>query len=472
MSTSPTAVSWLPLALALAFVPACDDDGVDIDSDTTPDTTPDAAQDDVGTDSGDDPADAGEPDAEPDAAARLETPLEVTVALYVNGMARSPAGAIVTVDFGDDQRLEATLDDSGRVEFDDPALADQARTITGFAPNCRFVTHFDVPAEQTSVDLALACYAEQPPPETATLSGQATMLDPADLLLVTSSAASSYSQMVGPDWSLAVAADTPFHLVALEFNGEGVPQVSARGTAQNFVAWKWIEHAGAAEDTVIDIDMNDSTAPRHFETTVPLPEPGSLWRDTGRPYMTTRQIGSGLALGFPSVIDVTEDGSAVSVEGEYIDVLDPADVYTSYRISTQLAAGPTIQAAIAHPGYPGEAVEATYPDPPYVSEPAPDSGRPHGLHDELRWTLGPDSADLDIFVYVWNSTMSRFLWYAPIAPGTTAITLPELPSGLDPDEVFGEARQPVIIAVQHCERIPDFAACTRWATSRFFQLVP
>lgn len=65
-----------------------------------------------------------------------------------------------------------------------------------------------------------------------------------------------------------------------------------------------------------------------------------------------------------------------------------------------------------------------------------------------------------------------FLWYVPIAPGATALTLPALPSGLDPDAVFGEARSSVIVAVQHCERRPELAPCSRWATSRFFGVRP
>lgn len=474
MRTSSLTLSRLPLSIvaALACLPACggDDDGIDPDAVVLSDVSvPDAAQDDVAVDMADDTsadADLGED------AAPLNPPLGVTVTRVIDGVTEPAAGAIVTVDFGDDQRIEATLDETGRVEFDDPTLADEARTISAFALNCRFETRFDVTPDEVEVELALPCYVDEPPPDAVVLSGQATMLDPAHYLLVSASAAPRYSQMVGPDWSLDVAPDTPFDLVALEFSVDDTPEVSARGTAQNFIAWTSFKHPGVAEDTAIDLDMNDADVPTRFETTVPLPGPDSLWHGAGRPYLITRHLTSALSLGFPSIIDINPDGTAVDIVGEYLDVVDPSEVFSYYSISTQLASGPTVRAAVTHRGYPGEALEVTFPDPPYVSEPPPDGGGPHGLHEELRWQLGPGSDDLEVFVYVWNNDLSQFIWYAPLAPGTTAITFPELPAGIDRGAVFGQPQQPVVIAVQHCARIPDFAPCTRWATSRFFRLIP
>jgi hypothetical protein len=419
-----TTARWFVAGMMAAWMTACGgggggDDDAATDTADEPDVAMDT-QEDVPTDGMEDVAtDAVEEPDGPDGTLTVTVRQEQWHAVD----ASASEGALVVLDAPGGERVEMTTDASGEVTFTGLDWSLGTADVTAYRDGYALYSRTDV-TEGEEVTLFLF---ELEPPELVTVSGTAAgMVDEGHFLAVSEVMfGGRYHQQIGADWSLLVPSGAAYTLVALEFS-MGDETVSTRGISQQFHRWLVSEQDAVTADATVDLDFSTSTVtPSTASGSFDLPSrEDSPLRINTRPYVQVQSLLSGFTatFGFPTLIDVTEDGNTAEYDLEWIEPLDEEDVITVYSVGRS-----SMHNWVLVPGYPtAGAQELGMLDviTPVVPE---NLGRSHNLHDTFQWELNDEDVQAKIDVVVDGDSV----WIIEAPLNATTLTVPAAPSTVD-----------------------------------------
>lgn len=264
-----------------------------------------------------------------------------------------------------------------------------------------------------------------------------TVLNPVDAnhtFLVSSGI--SFYQDFGPAYEVPVRKGVPFDLVATEFTV--VQNPAPHGFGQDFFGWAAVHSEAVDANVVIDIDKGgaDALEPEQVEASVLLPpSPQSIFRGQsgyGAVYVTPADSRYfTLLAGFSTRTQYAAGDTRLAYTAEFVDSVVPAEEIVTVHL---LMEGGDATDGVSYwlvPGYPtaGDVAEP-FLDAPRVVEP-PSSGSPL-VGAVMQWDEeGEPPTMLQI-------TGPDYAWYVRSADGAaTSITVPALPSSVNPFDLFG-----------------------------------
>jgi len=431
--------------------------------------------------------------------------------------ARTPApGALVAFDGPDGSRVEQTADADGRTTFEgvhwrSGETAAVIAYLEGWQVGGIVAMTESYVASTLDRDGELRVVLGADPASRDGLvqvRGTATISDSMSFLLVGSTTPGRSWAQYGADWSVAVARDEPFSLVAGELENS-----LWRGDVldQRAIAWAVVDHDGVAEPVTVDVDLlARPIEPERFAGSLETPEDSfGAFLAQSKPFVDVWSL-SGLGLfavvpdlwiedsgalqdgpprgyGWLGVATSMEPGSppAWTYEGEYVNppaVADPATRYVWQRWGAGRTAGGGsgyfLQrlSSVVVPGVPIDgSTDLAFPEPPQLVLPAPDEALRFG--DVIEWQVSDRDAaapELEVLVSLWDlgtgitdDWTGRMTLFAPA--GTTSLRLPRPPSTVDPVALIGDLGTSQVVL---CELDPDRRVCLRSASSPSFDVVP
>ena len=301
---------------------------------------------------------------------------------------------------------------------------------------------------------------ERTPSPTATLSGEVTgMSDEGNALVVTALSSNSRHVDLGPSWTLAVAAEAPTTLFAVE--AQFRPNVG-RTTDRSFIAFAASESFTPEDGQVVALDLVEDAIPT---TTVSggFSMPGDpLLSETcvAFPNVWGAVAGEPFAfLGGAEHVAPTAAGDRFELAGRY--ALPPSVELVSQIqcISDNGFTQLTLAAPLAD-GF----TELAWPSPPRLTV---DPGTaPHPLRDPLTWTI-EGSAPLD-FVGIRIDDDDGLVGLMRVVPDENEVRIPTLPTASDSLAVLDVALMATIFS---CQSDPD-SGCPGIAASPSFFVAP
>jgi mannose/cellobiose epimerase-like protein (N-acyl-D-glucosamine 2-epimerase family) len=392
------------------------------------------------------------------------------VQLVVSGAeaARVPVGeAQVVVDLPDGTRLqEATTDLMGRVRFEGLDLeqwpADARATVTVFKQGLTMHTWADVarPTSSRPVELTMLPRWQERPERFVTISGVTEHLQNSVMLVMPDHPAGASYQGQGDAWSITVPAGEPFGILATQWTSPFWFLFSKR---LNFFGWAYTTHPPVEENTVVDIDWEaDRIEPIPFSGSFTIAERP----DSPVGVMATEGFSSVLPMqgdwpgkqrGSPTRVLRTE--STVAFEGERVEPTSDVD-WTVWFVETPN--GTTDAFRLGPP-------DGELPGLLDVVEWTTESTRGHPIDEALEWAQPND----DVVTELWVADQAGFVpWVIRMPIGATSFVLPAPPSGVELDEVLGDAPYAVVASSRRFEGAEGTGGSTSWGARLALELEP
>jgi len=367
-------------------------------------------------------------------------------------------GATVAADLPGGERVEATTGADGQATFEGVDWSLGTATVTAFSPGYRPITWMGL-TEEDQRQTYYMFNVDAPP--WAPVSGTASNPDPQSTTLTLSpTVPGTGHQSSSFDFTIGVAPDTPFSLVALQWAFGPTPS-SNREVSQDFFGWTHVEHAAITGPTTVDVDLADQLTPVAVAGTMVLPtDPASALRTDGWAYYQVQTWDTGAYLGFVTRTHLAASEDEFTYVGEHVVVPDAGDVVTVYYVGFG-DGGITV---IREAGYPEDgATIQGFLEPPNITRPAnPGVGVP--LTDPIELAT-PDSDVEVVTLGILKQGAPR--WILSAKAGATTFEVPALPSTANPAEVLGGG---VLEGVIYLQADCDELECARYVGSEPFRL--
>ncbi len=337
------------------------------------------------------------------------------------------AGVTVAADLPGGERVEATTNQDGEVAFDvdwTEGLAAVTAYLEGYSPTS--VLGIGESDEQVVVPLALS----DPFSPMLTVSGTAlNMVAPnQNALMVVNSTVAGWAVDVGGTYSMSVQPDTPFTLVATEWDG-GSPWC-AGCPAKEIVGWTRLDHGPVSEDAVVDLDFSQKLTPTQLTVTYELPaDPDDSLHDADIAFLSV--YAGGLQVGFHTESVLSPADGTFTVHAEYV----PWDGDDRIVTACELLVNGVSASTVYLDGYPQDgSLISNFLRQPKLTRPAnPTVAAP--LQDPIEWELAEAIDFVDIMIV--NPTYTGLSWRVFDLDPSGSITLPPLPSNAEPETVIG-----------------------------------
>ena len=388
------------------------------------------------------------------------------------------AGALVAFDKPGGGRIEATTGADGRVTFGgiDWSLSPPG-AVTSYFEGYALHSYVGLNEETTAwfmdrfdVDALTSYLMDREDDPLVTITGTAeNMDDTANWLILSANRNNSIHSEPGADFSLDVAPDEAFKLIGLEYTGVAAPTVSTRGYETNFVKWSFLDHAAVSAPTSgVALDMDHGMTPTTVSGSYAVPQHGiTTFFDLCRPLLRTSCAGSnGTSIwGLAARADVSANGQQINYDLEYVDAGDGTDQF-SWLGATQGDSSSMVMVT----GKPTAGEQAiVMPEPPSIRTGVIPMG------GAFTWELNEvDRADPDLSVngFLRNRSTQALVWVVLAPHGSTEMPLPDLPSGIEPDDAldFGVLEGNITLCGAS-DPGPFEKWCSRWAQGITVQLI-
>lgn len=361
------------------------------------------------------------------------------------------AGVRVIMDAPDGQRVEAMTDANGDASFEGLDFAEGTASVTATKDGHDIVSYVGLTAERSPLEIPLWT-----PSPTVNLTGNATnMVDLGHRLLVLSSHCSRVyggSQQSGSAYSIDLAPEQPYTLLAAEYSYKSVP--SGQGVEQTIYQWYWEEREALTEDGSAEITFSGEGLSESVSGSFSL---GELRDDSpvvgehGNGYILVREGGTvySMVSGFPTLIDINPEATAFDYTVEHVQASMLENPVTEYMLRTKEQPS-AVTIRVYEPGLPRAGAYAPdFIDMPAVTPPAGDGGVYPLANETWSWEMY-DAGVTPSVVVVVPSTDFYWTIYGP--EDATSITIPALPEDV---ELLDSLRQEDAQALVALERGGD-----------------
>jgi hypothetical protein len=330
-------------------------------------------------------------------------------------------GATVTLDKPGGERVAVTSDAEGKASFTGIDWSLGAAAVCADGEDLDGCCEVGIIEADGEVELAVAMHGLQP--DLVELSGTAVnMVAEGNILLMSATAPSAISsQATGPSFSLQVPRGVSFDLVGAEFHGTLAPD---QGVAQVFDRWSVIEVDACKDDTTLDPDLAATevtpvTVAGSFA--IPTREDSPISDlGTGYFYVFSQEDLYASYTGFPTQLEISEDGDTFEYTGEYIEVDSVPNPVTYYTVFWDSYASWSVV-----DGYPADGDhDPGLPDAPVLMAPG-SPGDEHPFYDPIQFEV----FDEGLIPRVYIACGSTYVWWVSGPAGATEITIPALPDG-------------------------------------------
>jgi hypothetical protein len=290
--------------------------------------------------------------------------------------------------------------------------------------------------------------------------------DASHSVVVSATVPSSRFGGTGPEYTLRVTPGAS-SLIVCELTWGPAP-ASARANTTSFIGWSEfpvVVEGPSDFDLALPDLAEPSTAPSGPQPGGPIAGqslmplvasgallvPASMTGATGAVSVTTGTSSWSAFVGGEKDVDVAPDGTDLAYDAQYVMPTTQGDLVTIYGLQAGSAAS-----YVAKLAPPGDTV--SFLDPPTLSS-------PQHLEGPLPVQASDPSVALRVNISRDDSTVA---WEVFASPGGS-ITLPKLPSAINPTLVLGTGR--VSAEPEVCEPDPTSGRCARWAVGASADLV-
>jgi hypothetical protein len=282
------------------------------------------------------------------------------------------------------------------------------------------------------------------------------------------SAGQEYGHFAGtaPEYSLAVPANATFTLVALVNASSATP--SGRGWVSDYLAWAMRPDNVVTASVgmplpphVIDIDFASATETKSVDGWFALPTAsGSVLREKSTGSGSVDAAGGDVLVGWPVAMDVDADGAGVNYTMTWVEPpgVDRPTTVLGLTVPDTDGGGLSL---VRLPGYPTAGVQGFQ----LLDCPRDFAASGAGLASTFTWTQTEEGTGARIFFYRGQVNT----WILDFPGDLRSITLPTLPSTVDPAAHFGGETLSVVLVVA------DWGSATapqRFAYSGLLELQP
>ncbi len=359
------------------------------------------------------------------------------------------SGAAVAVDRADGSRTEGTTSVDGMVSFDHVNGAGPF-AFTVAAAGYVAVSTLDV-TQGGSWKITLVPFGADP--SWVDLTGLVEEKKEVDhSVVVSATVPSSVFNGSGPEYSLRMASQ-PASLIVVEV-AQGPAPSTPQGTTTTFVQWAQFSVDPSASSSVdLALPGSDAGAPAVTgESMMPMSSegtlavPASLKGASGNVRVSSDTSSGSAFLGGATSVELAPDGVHLDYTAEYVDPSLGDTLQTTYSVGFG-----DLWSFAETSGPPGGDIE--FLDPPSLASPQTLYGAlpVKGVAPGLVEIVQVEADDTSVVWRVFKQGTSN----------DTGMSLPRLPSAIDPRIVLGTGRVSAVPEV--CKPDPASGRCTQWA---------
>ncbi len=366
-------------------------------------------------------------------------------------------GAVVAVDQADGSRSEASTGSDGSVTIGGIDLSQGAFSFTVAAAGYVAVSSLHhTQAGGWRITLSRLGSVGSGVALTGIVRGKS---EPDHFIAVSTTAASTNFSGVGPEYSLRVPANEPFHAIVAEY-GYGPAPRSAQGSSLVFFGWSTFPVRTGPEASILDLVLPGGTAaaapsvtgqalqPTTASGTLVVPGPMSGARGALR--VSSQESNQAAYLGAGTLIDLASTGTDLHYDAEYVSP-PGSSLTTEYWISLDDAYSYAFRNAP-----PGN--DVSFIDPPSLASPL-------SLYGPL--PVGNPALGTQVWINIERD--DRTVVWRVYGGESGAFHMPKLPSAIDPRTVLGTGR--VTARPENCRPDASGQLCSEFALGAAADLV-